>query len=372
MPTRRDLIAGLGATALLSACGAPVQEDAPTPTWRVRAREALAKGAGWLWQQQSEHGHWRSAMYGPLRSGQSLTPFALLALTQVPAEAHEFQADKASLSLGWLKNVRSKDGAIGFASSAADYPVYATSLALSAAKRLNPAGVDHLTAPMHRWLLSQQLLAGWEDHPAHGGFPMGTDGEKPSPPTPGHVDLSMTRRAVEALMAAGEHVDSAALTAAQAFIRKGQRSSGAFVYSHVEDALNKGVRIEEEGSSDGYGTATADGLLALMALGITKDDAAITHGLAWLHAHHRVDENPGVGRAHASFGPAMKFCYRAASARVFSALGGPTDWQVSLCDALREDQADDGSWANAQVLQKEDEPVIATAFAITALSAALA
>lgn len=369
MLTRRSLLKTLSASTLI-ACGAPVPMEQITPTWRIRAEEALANGARWLWSQQSEHGHWRSTLYGPLRSGQSLTPFALLALTRVPDSVLPFPAEQASKSLGWLKNVRSKDGAIGVASSAADYPVYASSLTLAAAWRMKPQRVEVFADPIKRWLLGEQFTVGWEDHPAHGGFGMG-GGQRPEPPNAGHVDLSMTRRAIEGLVAAGVAPQSTALQASRDFVLRCRRRSGAFVYSPVDDALNKGVRIEQGGSSEGYGTATCDALLALNTLGVPREDPAITEGLAWLKANHDVDKNPGIGRAHASFGPAMVYGYRASSARVFTALGGPDDWDVNAAEALRAEQRDDGSWVNEFILQKEDEAVIATAFALTALTAVL-
>lgn len=367
MLTRRNLL--WQSLALATACGAPVPAPTPTPTWRVRAAEVLGRAARWLWDAQSEHGHWRSTMYGPLRSGQSLTPFALEALTRVPSEAMPFPAEKAGLSLGWMKNVRSPDGALGLAGSAADYPVYASALALSAAHRLNPPRVEILTAPIRRWVEGQQLLDGWSELPAHGGFPMGGV-SRPAPPIPGHVDLSMTRRAIEGLLAAGVSPDAPSMRAADAFVRRHQRPDGAFVYS-VEDGLNKGVRIEEGASSEGYGSATTDGILALLALGATSSDEGVSRAHAWLMEQHRVDENPGVGRAHARFGVAMRFYYRAGAGRVFAALGGPEDWDLALFESFREEQRENGSFQSAYVLQKEDEPVIATGLAITALASTL-
>ncbi|TNE84415.1 MAG: hypothetical protein EP330_29820 [Deltaproteobacteria bacterium] len=367
MLTRRTLL--ISSLASLAACGAPVPEPDATPTWRIRAAETLGRAAGWLWAAQSEHGHWRSEMYGPLRSGQSLTPFALEALTRVPTEAMGFPADKASAALGWMKNVRSADGALGLAGSSADYPVYASGLALAAAHRMNPDGVHRLTAPIATWLRGQQLLDGWEEHREHGGFPMGST-VRPTPPNPGHVDLSMSRRAIEGLREAGEPADSPAMQAALAFVKRHQRESGAFVYA-LEDGLNKGVRIDEEGSSDGYGSSTTDGLLALLALGVPEDDPDVKRAHAWLLEHHRTDENPAVGKAHARFGVAMRFYYRAGAARVFAALGGPKDWQLGLHDALKAEQREDGSFQSEFVLQKEDEPVIATGLAVIALAGCL-
>src|SRR5579883_1977857 len=62
---------------LVSACGAHAgTEDA--------GRAAAARAATFLWSKQGPDGGWRSETYGLLRSGQSLTPFLLVALLDAP------------------------------------------------------------------------------------------------------------------------------------------------------------------------------------------------------------------------------------------------------------------------------------------------
>ena len=57
--------------------------------------------------------------------------------------------------------------------------------------------------------------------------------------------------------------------------------------------------------------------------------------------------------------------------RVFKRLGGPPGWQDGLITALIAEQGEDGLWRNELALQKESEPIIASSFALLALSAAL-
>ena len=47
----------------------------------------LQQAAQWLWAQQADDGGFHSNTYGLLRSGQSLTPFILDALLNVPETA---------------------------------------------------------------------------------------------------------------------------------------------------------------------------------------------------------------------------------------------------------------------------------------------
>ncbi|MGH9554883.1 MAG: hypothetical protein ACRD2Y_03580, partial [Terriglobales bacterium] len=64
------------------------------------------------------------------------------------------------------------------------------------------------------------------------------------------------------------------------------------------------------------------------------------------------------------------FYYAAASAEALQALGAPQNELVLL--GLEKTQRADGSWVNANPLVKEDDPLIATAFAVKALAASLA
>jgi hypothetical protein len=269
-----------------------------------------------------------------------------------------------------MLHTRDAHGALGFAADAPDYPVYATSLLLSCLGTVQPAGWEVAAAPSIAWLRGQQVTeeAGWSGR-GLGGFPMG----KPLPSPPGtalHLDLSMTRRAIEGLRATGATMDDPAIVEASVFVDHCRAPDGGFVYSPVEGALNKG---ETEGLvSQGYGSATTDGVLAMLACGYAKDNPLLVPAVAWLVANHRTDVNPGIGSGPLEgFAKAMRFYYRAGVAQVFAACGGPEGWREGLVAATLAEQRADGSFANGEPLQKEDDPVIATSFAVQALSACL-
>ena len=183
-----------------------------------------------------------------------------------------------------------------------------------------------------------------------------------APPQSGHVDLSMTRRAIEALAAPEwEGADEA-----RAFVLRCRCLDGGFIYSPVQPGLNKGAG----GPDRSYGTATCDGILALLALGEPSGSDIVADAVGRLEAIHRPDRNPGLeGGPMDAFATAMAGYYQAASAKVFAAVGGPPGWRDDLTTAVAAGQRPDGSWANASTLQKEDDPLIATAFALAALSA---
>ena len=291
-----------------------------------------------------------------MSAGQSLTPHVLLALARLPSHLEALRPEPAGRAFGAILSFASERGPIGFATPALDYPVYSAAMALRCLTLLKPSGWQQAAQPLDAWLRSQQFGPEWAGHPAEGGFSMGYR-ERQNPPNAGHVDLSMTRRALEAL---GPGAGDAAT-----FLERCRATDGGFVYSPVERVLNKGKTPESA-----YGSATSDGVLACLALG--RRDLAET-GIVWLRDHHRTDENPGVSRGpRAQYARAMVGYYRAGAARCFAAVGGPEGWQTRMIDAIVGDQRDDGSWSNPDPLQKEDDPLVATPLALTALAAALA
>lgn len=367
--SRRAFLGQVGLGALVWAC--KPSAPPPPPSWRLRGRAALEDAAEFLWSQQDSEGLLGSRIYGTMRRGQSSTPFVLLHLAQ--AGPAYLRPTPTGTALGALLALRDASGALGFADAVADYPVYATSLLVSTLARIKPGGWAEKAAPSVAWLRGQQLRAadGWADHTAQGGFGMGSL-VTPTPPDPGHVDLSMTRRALEALVAAGAAPDDPALVEGRAFVERCRAPDGGFVYSPVEVALNKSPSTGDPPVHAGYGSATTDALLALKALGAAPTDPLVQGGLAWLQTHHALDRNPGLqGGPMEAFGPAMRGYYRAGAAAVFAWLGGPEGWGPALVEAVLADQQPDGAWRNPVALQREDDPLLATTFALAAISGVL-
>jgi squalene-hopene/tetraprenyl-beta-curcumene cyclase len=265
---------------------------------------------------------------------------------------------------------------VGVTGGDADYPNYATALAveaLVAAQRRLPA-VAHKAkagswtadiAPMVAHLRAQQFSEanGWTpEHAAYGGWGMG--GAIRVPPDAGHVDLSMTRFVLEALRASGVDGSDPAMTRARVFLERSQNHDGGFFFSPVTPALNKAGQSAEGFVS--YGTTTADGVLALRASGVPDSDDRIARAIAWLDTNHQADQVPGfdpsfddVESPQASWRTGLRFYYAAAIARV------RPQQHVRL-----PEQADDGSFRNANGRVKEDDPLIATTFAIQMITRA--
>jgi hypothetical protein len=337
-----------------------------------RERSSLARAAQYLWAQQAADGGFHSVTYGLLRSGQSLTPFVLGALLRVPDGIVPVPSGAVDRAIAFIRKHTNVDGAVGATGGEADYPNYATALAvdaLVAAQRRLPAVTMRANAgsrtediaPMIAQLRAQQFSEanGWTpEHSAYGGWGMG--GAIHRPPDAGHVDLSMTRFVLEALRASGVDGSDPAMNRARVFLGRSQNPDGGFLFSPVMPALNKASQSAEGFVS--YGTATADGVLALRASGVPDSDDRIARAIAWIDRNHQTDRVPGFDTGEsprALWGAGLRFYYAAAIARA----------RPHLSFRL-PDQTDDGSFRNAIGLVKEDDPLIATAFAIQMITRA--
>ena len=321
---------------------------------RRNGSESLKKAAQYLWAQQSEDGGFHSSTYGLLRSGQSLTPFVLVALLDAPdgALAPRRSVERA---LTFIKANTNADGALGLMDdTAADYPNYATALAVAAMVKARSSGYERVIEPMVTQLRAQQFseASGWapQDTP-YGGWGMG--GSIRRPPEAGHVDLSMTRYVLEALQLSGVPTSDAVIRRALMYLERSQNADGGFYFSPVNPEINKAGE-SSGGGFVSYGTATADGVLALRAAGVPDADPRIAKAIRWLRDHHQPDRAPGFDNGTGRpWGSGLRFYYAHTISRVLPGL------PVEL-----PPQAGDGSFRNSNNLVKEDDPLIATAFAL--------
>ena len=135
-----------------------------------------------------------------------------------------------------------------------------------------------------------------------------------------------------------------------------QNPDGGFYFSAVDMDINKAG--DEDGRGHSYGTATADGVIALRAAGLPDADPRIDRAMKWLRQHHRPDRAPGFDVApYLAWATGLRFYYAAAITRAMPGL-----------PVLLPPQRSDGSYWNSNNLVKEDDPLIATAFAVRVLA----
>ena len=375
--TRRGFLA-LPAGAALG-CSGLRGRSSPTPA-RERAPRAAAR---YLWSLQADDGGWHSQTYGLLASGQSMTAFVLDALAQVPEDLYEPPAAGPRRAIDFLADHTDTEGAVGRQDPLLpDYPNYATSLAVTASRRLGHNAGDDWVKSMTAYLRGQQFTEqnGWnEDHPVYGAWGMG--GDRRTPPDTGHVDLSMSRHVLQALAAADTSTDVESVLLSLAGDRHAFRKAAVFVnrchhfgsapatdggfhFSTVVFDANKAG--EGETAFESYGTATADGILSLLALGRRPDDPSLRAAAEWLAAHHLPDQAPGFPKpTHHRWRRGLWYYYAAASSAAFRRLG--IFPPLSTADTLAALQRPDGSFTNPENLVKEDDPLIATGLALRTL-----
>jgi hypothetical protein len=305
----------------------------------------LRRGVQYLWSQQAKSGGWHSQTYGLLRSGQSLTPLIVNALLDAGTPSSDPRLQRA---LAFLARQIGPEGAVGL--TADDYPCYATALTLRAFVRTRRPGAEPLVA----WLRTQQMSPenGWQ--PADIAFgAWGIGGAPRIAPNPGHIDISMTRHVLEALAEAGVPPSDPAMKSARTFIARCENPDGGFYFSTVETGANKA------GEYLSYGTTTADGMLCQLATGMDH-----TRTLRWLQANDSPSLPQGFTGPRLRYAEGLRYYYADAATRAFRAAG------TRRATPFKAPQQPNGSWRNAEPLVKEDDPLVATAFAISALALA--
>jgi len=350
--------------------------DAPAVSPRKIDR-AIERGASYLLHRQDADGGWKSNFWGLMKSGQSLTPLVLNVLARVP---DGLAPSRPGIRKGFqfVRAHQTKNGAIGFTDSmVTDYPNYATALAISAFVRLKPDGWRASVREMVDYLVDQQLdrTHGWTpEHDAFGGWAMGKT-PPPSPPSTVHADLSRVRYVLAALSTAEKFVPDGVFLRARTFILNcrtgGAAGEGGLVYTPVIPAENKAGSTA--GNLRPYGSPTADGVLALQSAGVSRASGILTGALSWIDRQHRVEAVPGLDRSGgARWDRGLRFYYLASVARVFRTTSSdrirrPNRQLRAIAEVLVEQQKTNGRWENTSPLNRENDPLIATAFALHAL-----
>jgi hypothetical protein len=368
----------------LQCTGAP---EGTEPGYQVVAGAMRDEARSFLWSRQAETGGWHSQTHRILEGGQALTPFVLSALMETEADVTANEKDIAR-AMEFMGRHLNKTGVAGIADPLVlEYPNYATAYSLRVmARRADPATTDRVEA-MQRYLIEQQFDASRSidaSHPAFGGWGFG---ERKLPAGHvGHVDLSHTRRVLQALRRSGV-ADSLLYRQARVFLGRLQKREmpdpapdvsaefdGGFYYSPVVSLANKGGL--SQGDLDApvfksYATATCDGILALLATGLSPADPRIREAVAWLDRHPALDFPPGIPTDDpAQWHRVMQLYHLAARAEVYHALGWPEGVKEAMVRALGAFRRSDGAFVNPfGGPNKEDDPLLATALALTALEA---
>ena len=391
-PRRREVRVGV---ALLSIFLAACRSSGPDPGRRIE--RALASATGALIAAQDPDGAWRSRTYGGLKDGLALSPPILKAVTFGPDVAGADRARRRGAS--FLAAQVQGDGTI---SSAGPYPVYAAATAIIVLARVpvagGPAARDAWLRALRQGQLTEALGWGPTDPPYGGWGDSFQPSAKPDagrpPARPAAADLSSTLFAVGALRLAGVAADDPAIVKALQFVVRCQNipedvsdvdpafDDGGFFFSPTVVIRNKAgaAGTDRRGCRryHSYGSATADGLRALLRCGLTPDHPRVRAARSWLERHFSVATNPGTfepGREIEGQSTYFYYCwslahaFRALGLRRIPTPGGMVSWAEDLSAELIRRQRADGTWRNRSTAAKEDDPLVATALAAGALGA---
>jgi squalene-hopene/tetraprenyl-beta-curcumene cyclase len=384
----------LAAVAALSAGCGPRGVAPPLRSSGKAVQLARADGVRYLLAHQAADGAWRSEVYGHFRGGDALTPLVLSALLESRCEDAREPCSHGADYLAALTAPGKNDPL------ELSYPVYTAALAVSVLSR--PEYAHHRQA-RDAWLalLQRQQVTeegGWiPTDIEYGGW--GYSAGPPRKPRRGEPieplaepNLSATVFALEALRAAGISPDDPAIHRGLGFIRRCQNfpldsllrdpdlDDGGFFFLHHDGQRNKAGPAETAAPGihyRSYGSTTADGLRALLACGLTWHDPHVQAAVHWLERNFRADQHPGGFPAGSEpRRDALYFYYAASVSRALRAPGvdtletpaGTVGWAGALATELIRRQQDDGSWSNPADSMRENDPLLATSWAVTALS----
>jgi hypothetical protein len=347
----------------------PAAAQNPDTGRLARIEHALDRAAAFMVHAQAADGAWRSDTYGTFRDGTALTPLALMSLAHLPGRV---TGDAAAVSDGcaFLAGCAGRE--------AYEYPVYTASIALLVSAVRAPG--QPAAAGWPALLASHQFSAGlgWTpDDEVYGGW-----GYTVAPPRRASgmsarrhaANISSTVFALGALRASGAAVDDPRVAAARQFVERCQRfpGEGGFFFSPSEAANNK-AGFDEAGRPRPYGSATADGFRALVLCGAGPEDARLRAAAGWLVVNFRPDTHAGRFEGDSAVwrdGYYFYYAWSAAHALHLARgmkLDGDLPWPAQLADELVQRQQADGAWRNRYTGGREDEALVATPFAASAL-----
>ncbi len=354
----------------------------------LEPEQAIAKGLSWLLAQQAADGGWHSATYGQLRDGAAVTALALDAISRAcqPGALTNAQADGVAKAFAFLRRGVDKRGTIASPDGSLDFPTYAAALWLGAAWRMAVANeLSNERGKVTEYLLGAQVAESRgfaAGSPSYGGWDFLGKGDAQGITT--GTNISVTCFVLEAL--AGELASeqasggrkpteplAAAIARGKAYALRCQQPDGGFAFTCEPASLNNKAAFLDPKLTQPrpYGTATCDGIRALVACGLKPADEPVAKALAWLVRRPGLEVVPGFETLPPETGwqRGLRYYYYASLARVLPFLPSPDrePRRTALIKHVASLQHKDGYWQNESDRMRENDPLIATSLAIATL-----
>jgi squalene-hopene/tetraprenyl-beta-curcumene cyclase len=366
----------------LSSCVAAFAKDAPAPSpllqrndsLRHEVEHAVEVGDTWLYSKQNTNGSWSTAEHP------ALTALVLTALTGPSPKSTPMPAVEKGYN--FLLSCVQPDGGI----YGKDLQSYNTSVVLSALALRNRQQDRAIIENARRFLIGLQVGDAelGANSPFSGGIGYGASNKRP--------DLSNTMMVLEALYNSGQTVqDTTGIKApdlnwkvaiqfvqncqnlpgtnSQAWASDDPQNKGGFIYAPERSNAGKTNLSNGRVAYRSYGTMTYAGLLSYIYADIKSDDPRVTTALDWLRANYTVEENPAMGQQGLYY-----YYVLMAKALTFAGVdtletrdGRKVNWREELALKLINLQHGEGFWANDVGRWWEKDPVLDTAYSVTAM-----
>lgn len=348
------------------------------PSSADNATEAISKGVQWLIKHQSENG----AFSNPQFPGLSALALWAVAGSDTPSATRAVEKGTTFI----LSKVQ-PDGGIYMpipGRKGGGLSTYNTALCLTALAASGHDGITEVILNARTFLAESQHL---ENDAFKGGFGYDKSNNR------AYADLMNTHFVLESMRKtqafedkrpAGQPRADLNWAAALEFAERLQNgpqtddNRGGFFYSPGD--AKAGVVKKKDSKNDSetiilrsYGSITYAGLLALVHCKVDKTDPRILSAIDWASRHWTLEENPGMGDQ------GLYFFYNVLS-RAMSAAGTETlprttgesiAWKHELIDKVTSLMHEDGHWVNRNGRFWENDPVLATAYAVLALQHAV-
>jgi squalene-hopene/tetraprenyl-beta-curcumene cyclase len=352
------LVAGVVTFADGQAAPAPAAQGLSAAT-RAQAMTAVNKAAAFLHAKQKADGSWESHP--------GVTGLVAAALLRRPGVSREAELRTTGRALDMLAKLAKPDGGI----HADDLETYVTAIAVMA---LQAGGrtADLPAIRKAREYLVTQLLDEGEGLSPSDPFYGGIGYRPPATKDAARSDIINLEYGLRALKETDLGPDDAAWKKAIAFLQRLQNrdasndqawaaNDGGFIYQ-------PGLSKAGEGTMS-YGSATYSGVLGYTYANLKKGDPRVDAAYEWIKAHYTVDENPGMGQK-------TVYYYYMVLAKALAAVGDPVivdakgqshNWREELAKKLIALQHPEGFWVNPVTDEMQGNPVLVTAFTLTAL-----
>ncbi len=339
-----------------------------SPELAQQAKASVEKGLAWLKAQQKPSGAWSE------ENMPALTALPLWAIAASGSQAYAPERDKA---VACLLGKQRPDGGIYVAqpdkkgSGLGNYNTSISVMALHATGRrdLAPAILKART-----YIAASQHFG---DDTHAGGF--GYDKESQRAYTDlnnTHFSMDAMRRtqSTEDLRPAGERKADLNWEAALKYVGQMQNkegeTAGGFAYNTEDPKGGATTNASGKIMLRAYGSMTYAGLLALVHAQLDKSDPRVRSAVDFGSRYWTLEENPGQGQQGVYF--YYNVMTRALSAAGLDAIpkqnaAEQIRWRDEVVKKVISLQKPDGSWANENNRWWENDPVLASSYALLAL-----